>query len=134
MMTEKRCQRCGNTKPIDEFPLRGKEKDRLGNPLYRGKCKTCESEEKLQKYYLRKELQNKEEPEHRVEPLKMIEVLQQPPKLLPSVKRKIEGDDYEPWSKRLGRPLTENEKVELDTSVRQLIITMIDLAYKKRSN
>lgn len=127
-MTEKTCQRCGNTKPINEFPPRGKEKDRLGNPLYRGKCKTCESEEKLQKYYLRKNLQNKVELEEK------IEIWQQPLKALPSVKHEIEGDDYAPWSKRLGRALTENEKVELDTSVRQLIITMIDLAYKKRSN
>lgn len=131
MTTEKRCSKCGKTKLLTDFPTRGREKDRFGNPLYRAKCKVCESEEKLAKYHAEKDLKEDED-----------DVTAQPeapvvyPEFIPKAKKPgvhvKSCEDYGPWEKRRGKELSDDEKYELDACSKKLILTMLDLVLKER--
>lgn len=127
MMTEKTCENCKETKSLDLFGTRGSERDRFGNPLYRGLCKKCDSEKSLAKYYKNKaanELKKQTKLElSRQEEASFPEYV---PKAKAPEKFVTSDEDYSPWEKRKGRELTEEEKVELDSSVRILILQLLD--------
>lgn len=134
MMTEKYCPGCDKTKLLSEFPTRGREKDRHGNPSYKSKCYVCENERKLAEYY-----KNKAKKEEVYDERDFKEqVVSQFPAYVP--KSSIQGshvsgdDDYSPWTERLGRELTDDEKFELDVCAKALIVAMMDLAVKEKEN
>jgi len=117
-----------------EFPRRGSETDRFGSPVYRKTCKACEADAKLKKYHEKKEIKDK-----------AIDVYVPPSSVVKEVKDfafapkepgkfSKNSDDYAPWEKIKGRELTPEEKFELESSMRELIVAMMEVVIKgKRS-
>lgn len=132
MTSEQKCRSCGNIKEITEFPRRGNETDRFGSPVYRKTCKACEADAKLKKYHEKKEVKDK-----------TADVYMPPPSIVKEVKEfafapKEPGkfsknrDDYAPWEKLKGRELTAEEKFELESSMRELIVAMMEVVIKEK--
>ena len=127
MKVDRKCKHCGETKKIEDFPKRGNETDRLGNPLYRGICKKCEAEKKTAKNRQNKLVKNKVP--------KKAPITTPPIEYQTTPKEKksySDQDDYNAWQQFLGRELSEEERAEVDTCARELIITMMDLVIKEK--
>ena len=123
----KTCKRCGKTKNLEDFGNRGKETDRFGNPSYRGKCKRCEAEEKTEK-----NRQKRAEKEASIHSAPKVPITYyEAPK---NNNQFFEHDDYSAWSDRLGRELTDEDKDQLDSCARELIVAMMDLVIKEKGN
>lgn len=133
MMKEKICKGCGKTKRLDEFTTRGSEKDSLGKPIYKAKCKVCDSNRNTTRYHAKKAIELNDMADIDVQPPLVITEY---PTFVP--KSKMPGqfvksdEDYAPWEERKGRSLTDEEKIELDSCAREFIIAMMDLVIKKR--
>ncbi len=126
MKTEQKCKKCGVIKSIEEFPTRGNEVDRLGVPRRRSVCSSCEAKRKLDAYHLKKE---KIEVFSEYTAPVLVPILSPTPKLVPKIN---DLDDYTAWEKHGGRPLADEEKEELNSSARELIIAMMELVIKER--
>ena len=130
MRIENTCSCCGKTKKIEEFPKKANQFDRLGNPVYRSKCKACESKENLEKYHAKKAKQVT------IETYEPIIIQTEFPKYIP--KSKIAGrlvkddEDYSPWEKQMGKAITDDERAEIDAGTREFILAMLDLVLKEK--
>ncbi|MDD4974396.1 MAG: hypothetical protein PHY93_08580 [Bacteriovorax sp.] len=133
MMNEKICSGCGETKKLEDFPTRGSEKDPFGNPIFKAKCKVCDSNRNTARYHANKALNSAAKANVEEQPLLVI--TEYPP-FVPKSKtpgKLVKNDeDYTPWEERKGRPLTDEEKIELDNCARELIISMMDLVIKDK--
>jgi len=126
MKTETKCKKCGVIKPTDEFPTRGKEVDRFGVARRRSICLSCEAKRKIDAYHQKKEKME-------IVPEYIAPIITPLKSSYPAISPKFEDDgDYTVWEKHKGRPLSEDEKEELDSSARELIIAMMELVIKER--
>ncbi len=132
-MKEKICSGCGKTQKLDKFPTRGSEKDPLGNPIYKAKCKVCDSNRNTARYHANKAIKLNETADIDIQP---PIVITEYPAFIPKSKtpgKFVKSDeDYTPWEERKGRQLSEEEKHELDSCAREFIIAMMDLVIKKQ--
>lgn len=132
-MNEKICPGCGETKKQEDFPTRGSERDRLGNPIYKCKCKVCDSNRNTARYHANKAIKLNDIADIDIQP---PIVITQYPAFVPKSKtpgKFVKGDeDYNPWEERKGRQLSEEEKYELDSCAREFIIAMMDLVIKEK--
>ena len=126
------CRFCGLDKEIMDFPKRGNETDRFGNPVYRKICKACEADNKLKKYHQKKITKEKlVEIEAPFTPSKNVHnrSIFEPPKS-EAVTKNI--SNYAPWEKIKGRGLTSEEVLVLESSTRELIIALMEIVIKEK--
>lgn len=119
-----KCIDCGKAKKQDEFPTRGKELNRFGRLIYRKYCKACDA--------IRRTERNQKKKETSASPIYKKSTPIQTITIESEYKSPQACEGYDAWTSLLGRNLQDEEKLELDSCARELIITMMDLVFKEK--